>query len=92
MALGEGRIVDADIRGFFDSVDHGVLRNILRRSCKAPRWTSAWVKVARVGVTRSTSAGGALGRRLAGERASAVDDAVFSGTSRFRLPKLDPPR
>lgn len=31
MALGGGWIVDADIRGFFDSVDHGVLRDILRR-------------------------------------------------------------
>jgi RNA-directed DNA polymerase len=31
MALGGGWIVDADIRGFFDSVDHGVLRDILRQ-------------------------------------------------------------
>jgi group II intron reverse transcriptase/maturase len=29
--LGGGWIVDADIRGFFDSVDHGVLRQILRQ-------------------------------------------------------------
>jgi RNA-directed DNA polymerase len=34
MALGGGWIVDADIRGFFDSVDHGVLRDILRRRVK----------------------------------------------------------
>jgi RNA-directed DNA polymerase len=34
MALGGGWIVDADIRGFFDSVDHGVLRNILRQRVK----------------------------------------------------------
>jgi RNA-directed DNA polymerase len=31
MALGGGWIVDADIRGFFDSVDHGLLRQFLRR-------------------------------------------------------------
>lgn len=31
MGMGGGWIVDADIRGFFDSVDHRVLRRILRR-------------------------------------------------------------
>lgn len=31
MELNGGWIVDADIRGFFDSVDHGVLREILQR-------------------------------------------------------------
>lgn len=34
MTLGGGWIVDADIRGFFDNLDHAVLRKILKRRVK----------------------------------------------------------
>ena len=94
MTLNGGWIVDADIRGFFDSVDHGVLREILRhrvRDGAILRLIGKWLKAGVLEGSQllhpetGTPQGGVISPLLANIYLHAVLDEWFVEVAQPRL-------
>jgi len=58
MAMGGGWIVDVDIRKFFDTIDHGHLRDFLKRRIRQSLQPGAEVNIPMVPVQPASSCGG----------------------------------